>query len=870
MSQAAIAMGTPIGGQVGRFAITAKLGYGGMGEVFLAEDSVLKRQVALKAIKREHSDQKSHHRLLKEAERASQLNDEHIARIYDIVEHEGTTFLVMEYVEGQTLRHRLSEPVGIEEFFSIAEQGLSGLAAAHRRGIVHCDLKPENLMITPSGQIKILDFGFARRLPTNETRNTLELSEVLLGGTPGYIPPEVLMGSVPDERSDIFSMGVVLYETLSGHHPFRTTGNGGTAAKILSEEPLPVPSSAPRGLDAVLQRMLAKSPEQRYQSCVDVLADVRAIHAGGRPATQKTRWIAAHLPVSRASILLVVAIAIAMVALKLVNPGGSGTRVEASSRQLVILPFKPVSDDPNSQAYADGLTDTMSAKLGQVSDRYSLEIVSLSEAQKQTVNDAQQARSILGATMALEGGMQFSGNTVRVSYRLVDTKSLRLLHSGVITADAANSFAVQDRVIDEVLKILDIELAQEDQGKMQAHGTSQSKAYESYLRGRGYLQEYDRAGNIDNAITAFQQSVEADPRFAQGYAGLGQAYIFKYGAGHSPESVAAARQACSRAAELDASSADGEICLGMLFNKTGEYDKAAQHLERAANVDSTRQESYRELGFAYQHLKRLDDAETVFKKSIALRPQYWAGYKWLGRFYYDQGRTDDAVEQYKRVVALAPDSYSGYYSLAGVYIAQGKYSDAIDALERSNAIRPSASGLNNLGVVYAYQHLYKEAAASYERALLLSRNDYLIYGNLGEVYDQIADKQEESRRNYTKALELTEQRLAVNQNDSSVLLDAAFYAAMLGQRTTAEKYRQAGLKLSARDPHVRLRSAQVLAQFHQDSRALGELEQAMKMGLSATEIANNPFWQRFSVYPKYQALLVNSQKHSIRRVRRRL
>src|SRR5215472_14633096 len=357
MSQAVIAMSDLVGRYVGRFAIKARLGYGGMGEVFLAQDSVLKRQVAMKAIKHEHNqDSKSHQRLLKEAERASQLNDEHIARIYDVVEHEGSTFLVMEYVEGQTLRHRLAEPVSAEEFFNIAEQSLSGLAAAHRRGIVHCDLKPENLMITPSGQVKILDFGFARRMPTNETRNTLELSEVLMGGTPGYIPPEVLMGSVPDERSDIFSMGVVLYETLSGHHPFRTAGNGGTAAKILSEEPLPVPSSAPRGLDSVLHRMLAKKPEQRYQTCADVLADIPAIHAGGKPATQKARWIAAHLPVSRASILLVAAIAIALVVLKVWNPVGPGTHVEASSRQLVILPFKPVSDDPNSRAYANGLT----------------------------------------------------------------------------------------------------------------------------------------------------------------------------------------------------------------------------------------------------------------------------------------------------------------------------------------------------------------------------------------------------------------------------------------------------------------------------------------------------------------------------------
>src|SRR5215472_3011091 len=207
MSQAVIAMSDLVGRYVGSFAIKARLGYGGMGEVFLAQDSVLKRQVAMKAIKHEHNqDSKSHQRLLKEAERASQLNDEHIARIHDIVDHEGSTFLVMEYVEGQTLRARLREPLSTEEFFSIAEQCFGGLEADHRRGILHCDLKPENLMITPGGQLKILDFGLARRVTTQvtteETRDSEELSTPVRGGTFAYMAPEVLLGEEPDQRSD--------------------------------------------------------------------------------------------------------------------------------------------------------------------------------------------------------------------------------------------------------------------------------------------------------------------------------------------------------------------------------------------------------------------------------------------------------------------------------------------------------------------------------------------------------------------------------------------------------------------------------------------------------------------------------------------
>ena len=853
-------MHDPIGSHVGRFAVTARLGYGGMGEVFLAEDSVLKRKVALKAIKYERSqDLEAHQRLLKEATRASQFNDEHIAAVHDLLEYEGAMFLVMEYVEGQTLRSRLRQPLTPEEFFSIAEQCLAGLAAAHRRGILHCDLKPENLMITPAGQVKILDFGFARRLETAETRESLELTKLVMGGTPGYMAPEVLMGNPPDERSDIFAMGVVLYEALLGRHPFRQEPNLGTAGRIVREEPHAIPSSVPAGLDQVLTRMLAKDPTQRYQSCVDVLNDIRAIHAGRKPLLGKTGSIRRYLSLQRVAILLAV-IALALVAPKLWRMLAGPQPVEASSRQLVILPFKPVTDDTDSRAFASGLTETMAAKLGQIADRYPLEIVAISEGQKQQVKDARQARTVLGATMTLEGGMQLSGNTVRVSYKLVDTKSLRQLHSGVITADASNPFAVQDRVIEKVLSDLDIELAREDRGRIQSHGTSQPQAYDAYLRGRGYLQDYDLPENLDNAIAEFQRSIQADPEFALAYAGLGQAYNYKYSATHSPEFVKSAKDACSRAAQLQGGGADGEICLGMVFNSTGAYAEAAQHLERAVQIDPARSESYRQLGMAYARLQQSEKAESALKKAIELRPQYWAGYKWLGRFYYEQGRQDEAVEQYKRVIELAPDSFSGYYSLGGIYIAQGKYAEAINAMERSAAIRPTAQAFTNLAVAYFYQHRYQESAESYERALRMPPNVYYLYGDLAEAYDQIPGKQEESRKNYAKALQLAEQQLSVNPNDGGVLCHAAFYAAKLDEQVKAEKYRLAGLKLSPHDPHARLYSAQVLAQFHQDSQALAELDRALKAGLSASDITNDPTWERFAAYPKYKAMMANAGK----------
>ena len=577
-------------------------------------------------------------------------------------------------------------------------------------------------MITPEGRVKILDFGFAQ--PTKKEESAATLSNTTLGGTPGYMAPEVLLGGAPDERSDIFSLGIVLYEALAGHHPFRVEHAASTAGGILRCDPAQLPTGAPAEMNAVLALMLAKEPAQRYQSCAEVLADIRAVHAGRTPVLGKAS-ARAKRPLPARAIWLAAAVVLVLLISQLLRSSHlripwSAAPVSASSRQLAVLPFETAAQDASSRAFAGGLTETLAAKLGEIADRYPLEIVPPSEVRMQNVKDAQHARTLLGATLVLEGSLQQSGSTVRIIYSLVDTQSLRQVHSGVITADNANTFAVQDRVIADVLKELDIELAKEDRGRMERHGTKQPEAYDYYLRGRGYLQDYDRADSLENAIAGFHRSLDRDPNFALAYAGLGQAFLHKYALAHSPESLAAASDSCSRSAQLDPGSPDGEICLGMLFNATGRYDAATQHLERALKLDSARDESYRELAIAYEGLKRLRDAESLLKKAVALRPHHWAAYKWLGRFYDAHGRYGEAVEQFKRVVELAPDSVDGYSNLGAVYLEQGKYAEAIDVLERSIKIQPTASALNNEGALYFYQRRYADAARSYELAAQLT------------------------------------------------------------------------------------------------------------------------------------------------------
>jgi len=280
------------GTSVGRFAVRARLGAGGMGEVYLADDTKLKRPVALKRMAaRFRDDMHYRKRFLKEAERASQLADPRIAGVHDVLEERGEIFLVMEYVKGQTLRQSRDLGLSLEQFLDIAQQCAGALATAHDKGIIHCDIKPENILITPSGQVKVLDFGLAKYLPQNDTTETATMDGAGLtvaGGTPSYMAPEVWMEQAADARSDIFSLGVVFYEVISGRHPFRSSTRMATADRILRESPAPLTrfdAAIPAELERIIYRCLEKNPNDRYQCSRDLLADFKSLRHNQRYRT---------------------------------------------------------------------------------------------------------------------------------------------------------------------------------------------------------------------------------------------------------------------------------------------------------------------------------------------------------------------------------------------------------------------------------------------------------------------------------------------------------------------------------------------------------------------------------------------------------
>ena len=410
----------------GRFAISGLLGTGGMGQVYRAEDNTLKRAVAIKRMAPKlQFEERDRQRFLKEAQRASALNHPNIAAIYDVLEVKGEILLVMEYVEGATLRLRMLQPISIEEFLDIAIQCAEGVGAAHQQHIVHGDIKPDNIMLTPAKRVKILDFGVAKRFAFFDPNEATESLSAYLSGTPAYMAPEVLMQKPYDGRADLFSLGLVFYEMLGGRQPFQADSPAGTLARVLHADVPPLRKVNPKvstALAAIVSRMLEKDPQARYASTADLAADLRSVQQGDQPA-----GVPAHRLSSRAvvqlSVILVVIAAVLLSYMPVRRAWQSRARNAEStapslpsSQVLAVLPFKPIDNNPKLSALGQGLVDSVSAKLGRLTEDRALAMIPARTLQQRRITSLEEARSQFGANLGLAISLEQSGELIRVNY----------------------------------------------------------------------------------------------------------------------------------------------------------------------------------------------------------------------------------------------------------------------------------------------------------------------------------------------------------------------------------------------------------------------------------------------------------------------
>jgi serine/threonine-protein kinase len=833
------------GARLGPYEIVVPIGAGGMGEVYRAFDTRLGRNVAIKMIKGGASIPADiRQRFEREARVISQLTHPHICALYDVGHHDGFEFFVMEFVEGETLAARLANgSLPVREGLRALTQIADAIACAHRHGVVHRDLTPSNIMLTPSGA-KLLDFGLAR-LDTSKlgeideraawSTTTVDLTaDGAIPGTLPYMSPEQLEGKVVDSRSDIFSFGAVLYEVISRRRPFAADSRARIVAQIISEDPPPLTFAAGTGspaLERIVRTCLAKDPAARWQDATDLSHQLRWVvddplqwsSSGGFNLRRSVRGHPRRGLIA-AAVALIAVTAIA-VSLWMRAPAA------AAARLIVVLPCQVIGVAGEEQKYCDGLAATLTAKLARLTASHGVLVVPASEVRTRQLREVDAARREVGATLAFEGSFLREGSALRVNYALVDTATKSQIDAVSFTAVDNDPFAIQDRVIEWALTALALNLSDRERDALTVRDTQVPGVYEYYLQGRGYLVDYHRPGSLDAAITLFKRAVALDGRHALSHAALGEAYWLQYEATREAAWVDQARTACGAAMAIDSTIAAPSVCLGTVELGTGLYERAVADFEQALRIEPTNDEAYLGLARAQDRLGLAEAAEQTYRRAVDLRPTYWASRNWLGGFYRARGRYDAAIEQYEQAVRLTPDNALASAYLSGVYALVGRYDEALEASRKSVALVPTTFGYVSWGMTLYRLRRFDEAVDALEKAKDL-RTDFRSIGNLARAC-YWAGQRERASALYAQAIALTRQELAINPRSADLLLLLAEAAAKVGDRALAlESLHQVRLD----DPHLQHFAAMTYATLGERATALDLLQKARAGALPASEL----------------------------------
>jgi len=843
-----------VGQMLGRYLIEARLGEGGMGVVYRARDIRLERTVALKLLReRFRNDETAWGRMLSEARIASALNHPNICTVYEVGEEDDQAYISMEYVEGKPLSSLVSgSGLPYEEVLRYGVQITDALAHAHERGVVHRDIKSSNIVITPDGRAKVLDFGLAKRLPPEELQKMVSslvprTEAGVVTGTLAYLAPEVLRGRPANVTSDIWALGVVLYEMMTGELPFKGATAFELSLAIMTEPPKPFPPEASAVVGAIAYRCLKRDPRKRYQEAREVLADLKAERAPSSAGVASVLALPQRARLATTGGLLLAA------ALAFLTPpvrhfiirapsqtalAGPSPPTLSTSRFLVVLPFRVSGSQAALNYVAGGLTESLSAKLSQLEG--------LQLASGEAVAKAGKNKSIeklgpeLGVNVAVQGTVQQEGNRIRAVVSVDDLAAKQQISSRAFMGSPENLFPLEDQIFKEVTGSLRLKPSKEEQARALARPTEQVEAYDLYLKGREALRSsYEGLNNIQAAVDSFQHATEKDSGFALAYAGLADASLEMYNHKKGSFWAEKAEHSAREAVRLDDSAAEAHFALGSVYYSTGDPAKAITELKRALELAPRSDEGYRRLGSAYMANNQKDLAIEADERAIRLNPYYPGNHHVLGYTYLDLGQPAKAMESFRRVVQLDPESAAGYDDLGLGYLRQGQWSESIPQFEKSLSLEPSAGTYSNLGLAYFYLKDYAQAARMFEKAVAMSPNDQIFVGNLADAY-RWSGRLKDAQPLYDKAIGLAYKDLQVDPQDATAMGSLALYYAKKGDSKKAADYINAARHIDRSTVELIYIEAVVDALGGRPVNALRLLRQAFEKGYPPGEAQNDP------------------------------
>ncbi len=713
-----------------------------MGEVYLALDTKLDRKVAIKVLAPELVfEEHFKRRQLREAQAAAKLDHPNICAIYDVNEADSFTFIVMQYLEGETLAEQMErEPLELSRALAVVEQAAEALAEAHAHGIVHRDIKPQNMMLTTRGQVKILDFGLAKQIHSSDSVDheaataTLLSKPGLIVGTMPYMSPEQVRGEPLDPSSDIFSLGVTLYEMLAQKHPFKDKSDAVTISRILLGEPFSseqFQAQVSPELQALLSKMLSKEKEARYQNAQEFLTDLRQLPhqraavktppysetAKQSPASSTNETLAGRiLNKARSNKWAVLAAALALVLLVFAI---SQFRSTEQLDSLAILPFSYVSSDPQLMANADreylsdGLTDSIINNLSQLTN---LRVIARSSVfrYKGRVLDVQAIGRELNVRSVLVGQIKQDGDELRITVELMNVQENRAIWGNTYQRKTADIQSLQQEIARNVSAKLRLNLSGADQNQLAKTYTESGEAYEAYLKGRYHWNKRTDEG-FKQATSFFQEAIVKDPNYALAYTGLADCYTLRsdYGFLDPKEGYALAKGAVTLALKYDDSLAEAHTSLASIKAVT-DWD--------------------------------WQGAENEYRRAIELNPKYATARHWYAAQLLLQGRRDEALQEIKKAQQLDPLSLGINKDFAVILLYAGDYDKALEQCRKTLEIEPNFRVMSTyIAQIYELQERYAEATAELEKAHAAAPEDGEITYGLGQAYALMGRRDEAQR-----------------------------------------------------------------------------------------------------------------------------
>lgn len=748
------------GDQISHYRLMSRLGAGGMGEVYLAEDTRLTRKVALKLLPAEFTREPDRVRRFElEARAASALNHPNILTIFDIGKIDDIHYITTEYIEGLTLRHHLQESPKMKsgDAVDVALQVAVALQAAHTGGIIHRDIKPENIMLRPDGYVKVLDFGLAKLTEHHTSQFDTQAPTALHAGTsPGtvmgtvhYMSPEQARGLDVDSRSDIFSLGVVLYEMIAGCQPFTGATPSDVIASILREKPVPLTecaSGVSKEIEAIVSKALHKECEKRYQTMVGLIADLKTI---------KQRMEFEEINQSGVTGLAATASNEEDSAFKVTKEQtrvyGRSTRAITTRRprsrkaidSLAVLPLLNASNDPNNEYLSDGITESIINSLSQLPR---LRVVPRSTVfrYKGLEVDPQEVGRELGVRAVFTGRAVQVGDTLVIRAELIDIAQESQVWGEQYRRKIKNIFELQEEIACEISDHLRIKITGEERKRLVKRYTDNTEAYQLYLKGRYYTGKRTEDW-IRKGIEHFQQAIEVDPNYALAYAGMADSYSFLASStgGWAPhDSFPKAKAAALKALEIDDGLAEAHTSLGffrLLYDWN--FPEAEREFKRAIELNPNYANAHDGYGFYLKAMGRHEEAVRECLKSQQLDPLSLFATVSLGWAYYFARRFDKAINQCQKALDMDPNFYFAYWNMGLSLLHNGQAGEGMAAL--SKGVARSGGGLSfyaHFGYACAVAGRHDEARRVLAEMERLSENSYvssyyfaIIYIGLGEI-----------------------------------------------------------------------------------------------------------------------------------------